>query len=172
MGLIRALVQYGSAQVSAKLGRCPRCMGLSLSGAVLGWLVFFGTLYAWPQFPYQTLLALWPTSFTALWLLHILTYGGRNVVAERHTRLTETAPTHLMTRRRLAGVFVGSAVLAIVASARSAMATGGLTAYSCCGGTCGGCQKNFRCVQGIPSHGNCAEYNLCHTSTPMFCQKA
>lgn len=147
MGLVRGLVQNGSAQVSAKLGRCPKCMGLSLSGAVLGWLVFFGTLYAWPQFPYTTLLVLWPASFTALWALHIVTFGGRSIACVRRatsgTEGAEPADLSLMSRRRMVGVFargVGIAVLASAAVSANAFADQRKPLCTCHGGPfCGGC---------------------------------
>lgn len=118
MGLVRGLVQYGSSQVSAKLGRCAKCIGLSLSGAVVGWLAFFGILYLWPQFPFVSVLAVVPAAFTALWVLHLITYGGRAVAAERHTR-QETIPATgpVMSRRRMATVFAASVGFAALVSA-------------------------------------------------------
>ena len=102
MGVIRALVQYGSAQVAAKLGRCGKCMGLSLIGAVLGWGVFSAVVDFWPQCPFLNVVALLPVSFTALWVLHILTYGARFVKAApvRHQEPMPVAGP-LMTRRRM-----------------------------------------------------------------------
>jgi hypothetical protein len=68
-----------SALVLAKLGRCPKCMRLLLGGAVTGWLALAIVVRLWPGFQFRNLLALWPASFTALLLVHIVTYGGRSV---------------------------------------------------------------------------------------------
>lgn len=121
MGLIRALVQHGSAQVSAKLGRCPKCMGLSLSGAIIGWIVLAAVLYFWPQFPFANLLTVWPLSFTALWVLHITIFGGRAVACARRetsgVATTEPAAISLISRRRMVGVFARSVCLGVLVSA-------------------------------------------------------
>lgn len=118
MGLIRNLVQYGSAQVSAKLGRCSYCMGMSLTGALVGWAALAAAVLNWPQFPFVNILAVVPASFTALWLLHIFTYGGRVVAAQRHTQPEAVPATgSVMTRRRMAAVFATSVGFAALASA-------------------------------------------------------
>lgn len=65
--------------ISAKLGRCHRCMRWSLRGALLGWIALG---IARLIFPAQSYLVLaWPVSFTALWLLHISVYALRSAVA-------------------------------------------------------------------------------------------
>jgi len=137
MSLIRGLVQYGSAQVSAKLGRCPKCMGLSLSGAVIGWVVVAGVAYFWPQFPFMNLLVLWPASFTSLWLLHIVTSAGRTVVSARQGREAvvqgQQTTVPVFSRRQVATVFVSGAALAIVASVGSVrQALGAGPCNECC----------------------------------------
>jgi len=164
--LIRALVDYSSAQVSAKLGRCPRCMGLSLGGAVTGWLALASVLHIWPQFPFANLMALWPVSFSALWLLHIFTYGGRVVAAEQQAQLAGTARVRVMTRRRLASLFIGSAVLAIGASVQSATGWNN----NCCSlshsdSACGFCAAGSICLPAAAGS-NCGTCGLCEkTST-------
>src|SRR5260370_17978126 len=67
------------ALVLAKLGRCPKCMRRLLAGAVTGWLARAIVVGLWPGFQFRNLLALWPASFTALLLVHIVTFGGRRV---------------------------------------------------------------------------------------------
>lgn len=156
MGLIRALVQYASAQASAKLGRCSYCMGMSLTGALVGWAALAAVVLNWPQFPFLNVLAVVPVAFTALWVLHLVTYAGRVVAAERHTQ--QEAPHAIgsvMTRRRMATVFAASVGFAAVASALvplSALADNG---NGCGGKVCGNaktgaitgtCCKNFICV--------------------------
>lgn len=63
--------------VSAKLGRCPRCMRWSLHGAVVGWFVLAAAWIAAPALWWVVLP--WPASFTALWLLHLIVFGMRGV---------------------------------------------------------------------------------------------
>ena len=154
MGLIRELAQHVSALVSAKLGRCPKCMGLSLSGAVLGWLVFFGTLYFWPQFPFVNVLAAVPATFTALWVLHILTFGSRVVAAEKRAgHVPAPATGSVMTRRRVAVVFATGVGFAALASA--------VVPLRALGQGCG-----MRCCLASLNGADCCPHQFCHQLTP------
>jgi hypothetical protein len=90
-------------------------MGFALGGAVIGWAAFAAVVSFWPAFPFLHLLALWPIGFTALWLLHITTFGARVVASER---LEMAGP--VMNRRRVVGVFASGLGLAILASAVAA----------------------------------------------------
>lgn len=123
----------------AKLGRCSFCMGLALSGAVIGWAALAAVAALWPGFPFLTLLALWPISFTVLWLLHIATFGIRAVASERRGM-----PEPDMTRRRMvAGVFasaLGLAILASLVAAPQALAGG-----KCCVAGITQCPKGQTC---------------------------
>src|SRR5690349_7849498 len=75
-------------------------------------------VHSWPQFPFVNLLALGPAALTALWVLHIFTYGGRVVTAQRHTEQeAQPATGSVMTRRRMATVFAAGVGFAAVASA-------------------------------------------------------
>jgi hypothetical protein len=65
--------------VSAKLGRCSKCFRASLFGAVLGWLAIVPTFAFIPN-PECWIVLIWPVSFTALWVLHMLTFAQRSVV--------------------------------------------------------------------------------------------
>jgi hypothetical protein len=131
--------------ISAKLGRCAFCMGFALGGAVIGWAAFAAVVSFWPGFPFLNLLALWPISFTAIWLLHIVTFGARVVASERR----ETSGV-VRSRRRVVGVFASGLGLAILASAVAAPRA---LASSCCnvtptGDTCGSdhsCIPSFTC---------------------------
>ncbi len=126
------------ALVSAKLGRCSKCMGLSLTGAVVGWLVLAAAVYFWHAFPFAHLLAVWPVSLTALWLLHIVTFAGRGVVREVRERqqfreiTPATGPT--LSRRQMAKVFASGLVFAAVVSVAAAAAEA--AGNHCCGGSC------------------------------------
>ena len=161
-GLIRALVDYSSAQVSAKLGRCSKCMGLSLGGAVAGWLVLVGVPHIWPQFPFANLVALWPASFSALWLLHVFTYGGRVLAAEHQAQREGAIRVRVMTRRRIASLFIGSAVLAIVVSIHSATGWNKCCSLSGSGGACGSCVPGFACLPAGPGSDCAAPCGQCN----------
>src|SRR5690348_17261496 len=118
MGMMRALVQHGSALISEKLGRCPKCMRLSLVGAITGWLVLVGISQFWAQFRFTSLLTVWPVSFTALWLLHILVYASREAVQVLRVERSHAAPVigPLYSRRRMVGVFAGSTAVVVLAT--------------------------------------------------------
>jgi hypothetical protein len=135
------------ALASAKLGRCFRCMGLSLTGAVAGWVVLAAAVYFWPAFPFAHLLALWPVSFTALWLLHIVTFAGRSTVREVQgtQQFPEITPATgpIMGRRQMAKVFASGLAFAAVVSVAAAAAEA--AGNHCCGGSCGSCNSGFTC---------------------------
>lgn len=65
------------ALISSRLGRCSRCMRLSLMSAMLGWCGFGTAHYFWPATHSDAGILLWPASATALWLLHIGAYAVR-----------------------------------------------------------------------------------------------
>jgi hypothetical protein len=146
MGLIRAVVQYGSAQVFLKLGRCAFCMGFALAGAVIGWAVLGLMVSFWPGFPYLHLIIVWPVAFTALWLLHINTFAARRVVKEHRET---TGP--IMTRRRVAVVFASALGLGVLISATAAprAMAGGFNCTTCCNE----CQKHGLPCNGCNLHG-------------------
>ncbi|PWT82040.1 MAG: hypothetical protein C5B58_08875 [Acidobacteria bacterium] len=127
--------------ISAKLGRCAFCMGFALGGAVIGWAAFAAVVSFWPGFPFLNLLTLLPISFTAIWLLHIATFGARVVASKRRER-----PGVVMSRLRVVGVFASGLGLAILASAVAAprvLAGGG----PCCDYT-GDCPSDHQCNPG------------------------
>lgn len=70
--------------LSSKLGRCPRCWRLSLRGALAGWSISAIFLLIAPHaglgnqiWWMGTLVLAWPVSFSALWVLHAITFGYR-----------------------------------------------------------------------------------------------
>jgi hypothetical protein len=160
MRLIRALADYSSAQLSAKLGRCPKCMGLSLSGAATGWLALTSVLQIWPQFPFANLMAFLPASFSVLWLLHVFTYGGRVLAAERQAQLEGAVRVPVITRRRLTCLFIGSAVLAIGVSIKSATGWNDCCSLPGSGDACGSCVAGSVCQVAGPLS-MCAPCGLC-----------
>ncbi len=135
------------ALASAKLGRCSKCMGLSLTGAVVGWLVLAAAVYFWPAFPFAHLLAAWPVSLTALWLLHIVTFAGRSMVREvrerQQCREITPATGPIISRRQMAKVFASGLAFAAVVSVAAAAAEA--AGKHCCGGSCGSCGSGFTC---------------------------
>ena len=113
--------------VSAKLGRCARCIRLSLRGAVLGWGVLGVTHLMLPGSYVEYAILLWPVSFTSLWFLHITAYGARRAVALREGNLASTGATAAagvgdagghppMSRRGFLITFAQGATLAVLAS--------------------------------------------------------
>ncbi len=165
MSLARAAYQRLYGLASAKLGRCSICMGLSLGGAVIGWMVLATVVRFWPEFQFRNFLTLWPASFTVLWMLHIVTFGSRSVVRElrEKQRALEAAPVTgpSMNRRHLMKVFASSAALAIVASAVAApraLAHGPARCCSPIGAKCFiglTCSANPACARLNPLFGVC-----------------
>lgn len=94
MRRITVLRRQLSAFISAKLGRCPRCMRASIRGAILGWGAMAGTHRLWPDSLFQWIVLVWPAAFTLLWVAHILTFGVRRMRWIRATRAvaSKTAP--------------------------------------------------------------------------------
>ena len=108
------LVDRARVAISMKIGRCGRCMRLSLRGAVAGWIVLIAVSHFAPR--YGVLVSPWPISFTALWLLHIGTYGVRAARTRQESAETEGG-AHGMTRRALFLRFAGAASFAVLVSA-------------------------------------------------------
>ncbi len=162
MILARVVYAWLYALVSPKLGRCAFCMGVALGGTVIGWAVLAAVASFWPRFPFLHLLALWPIGFTALWLLHIATYGGRHVTKEIRESQPASATGPAMSRRRMVGIFASSVALGIIASvmAASRVLAGAHKGFgSCCspaGGICfvaGFCKAGGECVKdGFAGH--------------------
>lgn len=101
--------------VSAKLGRCPRCMRWSLQGAMAGWLVLAAVWLVAPSLWWVVLP--WPAGFTALWLLHVFVFGRRGVQslsAKDGTRAQRLSATPYSRRNVLH--FARYAAAAVVAS--------------------------------------------------------
>lgn len=71
------------ALISSKLGRCSKCMRLSLAGAMVGWLASTVVHLLWPGTFLWYLSLLSASSFTLLWLLHVVTFAARVVAGAR-----------------------------------------------------------------------------------------
>lgn len=76
------------ALVNGKLGRCPKCMRWSALGTLLSWVALLCIYFVLPN-PYLLgLTLLVATSFTLLWLSHIVALtlrAGSTLKAVRHT---------------------------------------------------------------------------------------
>ncbi len=66
---------------SGKLGRCARCMRVSLRGALSGWTAVAAVHVASLDTRLATVALLWASSFTVLWCAHIVTYARRSVAS-------------------------------------------------------------------------------------------
>lgn len=150
--------------MSSKIGRCPRCWRLSFRGALLGWLVIVVVLLVTMHTSFSmyrqlliAVLAVWPASFTALWLTHAVTFSYR--ATKNHAKAPQTSdgsPTFsafamesAMTRKQLTQLFFKSAVFVLlvsmpgVALAQSSCQDG---YYSCGTGKC--CPQGDHCCGG------------------------
>lgn len=110
--------------VSAKVGRCARCMRWSLRGAILGWCSVGVAQVLHVGTPIEEALLVWPACFSALWMLHITTYGARRAMATgERAESSFVAEPHVpvggphVHRRRVLRTFAQGAALAVIASA-------------------------------------------------------
>ena len=112
MRLARTLFHQAYSLVAVKLGLCPKCIGYSLNGALLGWAASAVIGRLWPESPVRFVPLVWSVSFTIWWVLHIVTFGVRKVVGLRREGLQEleTMPTlvPVMTGGRMAAIFASS----------------------------------------------------------------
>src|SRR5438445_11523906 len=109
--------------VTEKLGRCPRCMRLSLAGASVGWIVFCAVELASPGSFLAHLALAGALPFSILWVVHIATFGIRLVVAVQtapssvgDSRATPGQSDSRAERRHFLGLFIKGATIAILAS--------------------------------------------------------
>lgn len=63
--------------ISAKLGRCPRCMRWSVIGSLTGWAVSAIVYFLWPNPILLSLSVLVAVSFTLLMISHIVVFMAR-----------------------------------------------------------------------------------------------
>lgn len=145
--------------VLAKLGRCPRCFRLAARGAVLGWSALLLVAALWPGWVGLRPLMLWPLSFSALWLSHLIAFAWRRVSARLDvprapgTKVDGGNRIELMvSRRRALGIFAGAlltAFLASVAFAGRARADGCPDGYplDCHDGACCPANHTLYCPQ-------------------------
>ena len=104
--------------IAEKLGRCPRCMGLSLGLSLCAWALV-GLVALSGAGPLFTLALLAPAAaFTALFFAHIITFGVRALRAEPEPCRTcggaRERHLHEIPRRQALSIF-GSAILAAAA---------------------------------------------------------
>ncbi|HUO93387.1 MAG TPA: hypothetical protein VMU22_10720 [Rhizomicrobium sp.] len=98
-----------------KIGTCPTCMRWSLQGALAGWLVLAAAFVAYR--PLAAVIAIWPLTFTVLWLMHVLTFGGR-VVRFRMMKDADVRAgnARVLTRRNML-LFARATAIAVTLSA-------------------------------------------------------
>jgi len=141
----RAVKRIRIILVSSKVGRCARCMRLTLCGAVVGWLAFAATALFAPKLKLAVIVL--PSSFTILWLTHIVTFGVRSMRAVRLIQPTRTDNVALDSRRHALLLLAQGMALATVTSAmmpRPAWAQSCDDGYHLCAGNPHGCCPNGR----------------------------
>lgn len=102
--------------VSAKLGRCPRCIRASITGTIAGWILVAGA-YAWVSPLTMYLLLPITAAFTLLFAAHIAAIVTREVDARRKFRRVKESfarPTPASPPRRQ---FFGSTLKIVGAAA-------------------------------------------------------
>ncbi len=82
---MRILIGRLSSLAGAKLGRCVKCWRRSFKGAICGWLALFIVNLLWPQDSILRMMWIWPLSFSALWLAHLVTFSSRQIAFARLT---------------------------------------------------------------------------------------
>jgi hypothetical protein len=183
-----ALIAKTETSFLMKLGRCARCMRLSLRGAMLSWAGVMAVYWTWPGSQIRYLALLVAAILTAVWLLHILTFAGRRVAAgakiqgraqpTRADRMDVQGSkgrrqlTSSPTRREMFGIFARGMAVGAAASIlipRQAMAKCGDCGpgyYDCITNFCGTTGQTC-CPQGYPylSHCDCK----CYDGPPSDC---
>jgi len=176
------MLQPVLAVVQRKLGRCARCMRLSLRGAVAGWAAVVLGHFA-PVNTYMADLAvLWACSFTALWLAHAAAFAARTAAMTRVTFVsssnepatadavpmlqsaTSAAPRQLPRRDVLKAYFTGTLAAALVSASLplTALAKGTCGASLCC------CSE--KCAAGFtPGDCDCCDQGCCPQGFPYAC---
>ena len=131
--------RFAYARVSAKVGRCARCMRWSLRGALLGWLAAIVAAVAVPRA--LPVVLVWPVVFTILWGGHIIVFAGRTVHAStREPRATGSA--RIMSRRTVL-ILIRASMFAVAASAMTKRAQ----AQSECPGNSHSCPNTEWCCR-------------------------
>jgi hypothetical protein len=175
--------------ISAKLGRCARCMRLSLLGAGFGWGVVMASRFLRPDPWLRDVLLFWALCFSALWLAHVVAFSGRllkraraAIVVEHNNyssvpvqtlddrTLTIPSPERpaAVGRRRFVRVLFEGAALAILASLPPLRTSWAAACNACPGNsTCrssGNSCTNCCCPDGYPylSYCDC----ICYEASP------
>lgn len=181
---LRKILNRISQLVSAKLGRCARCMRLSLQGALVGWVAVAGAYQVNPVGWIWSVPFVLAVPFTILWLGHIAAFATREVRRGRSTQVQPQNQGVPMTisdrglrtanRRQALAIFVTGTVMGVLASlsvprAASAMCNGrcGSGTCECNTGRCGGSDRYVCCPSDAPylNHCDCQ----CYASTGFNC---
>src|SRR5262245_7364375 len=117
--------------VGAKLGRCPRCMRLSIQGTVVAWGVVALLAASWPNSVALSLAALSATGLTLLALSHIIAFTLRVRSA------TRTLPAGSgFERREFLGLFIKVGVAAFAYSLSGGLGRASAAGNSACAHFC------------------------------------
>jgi hypothetical protein len=179
--IVTVIIALFTGFISTKLGRCAKCMRLSLRSAVLGWSTVAISDLLLPGTLVQHVLLICAVSLTLLWSLHVIAYGARIVVAavplsSRSFRALDASPApgcfrlSRMSRRGLVGTFGRALGLAVFASLSVSLPVGaqGLPNGS-------GCKKSSMCASGCcdPASLTCVDSNnrngCCAPPGPVQC---
>ncbi len=182
MERLREMSNWISQLVSAKLGRCARCMRLSLQGAIVGWVAVAGVYQIQPDGWMWSVPLVLAVPFTVLWVSHIAAYAMRAVRREQGTQVEDQPKSPMfndrgvgvVTRRQALTLFVSGTVMGVLASlsispAAFAVCNGrcGSGTCECNTGRCGGNERYVCCPADAPylNHCDCQ----CYASTNFDC---
>jgi hypothetical protein len=78
----------------AKLGRCTRCMRLSLEGAITGWITVTILRLCLSESLVWWIVLAWPLAFTGWWFLHVVRYATWTAVRASHQKRSVSLAAH------------------------------------------------------------------------------
>lgn len=114
-----------SGLMSAKLGRCSRCMRLSLKAALVGWAAAAVAYQIQPDGWMRTVALVFAVPFTVLWVGHVTAFATRTLLRERgaqeegprrHVPMIYDRRSGTSTRRHALTILASGAVLGVLAS--------------------------------------------------------
>ncbi len=133
------------SMIVIRIGRCGTCMRQSLAVATTAWFVFGAGLALWPDSQVQILAGAAVLISTAIWLMHIAAYSGRNAAKapDQPMRSLPANPTDSPNARRHAlGILLRAAGTGVALSLPLIIWPSRSYAF------CGQCTKNADCGEG------------------------